>query len=404
MAKFQNTSGAWEDVTIDASIYSAAASNKMSPAGYLNATYKTDVAKYGTAADQLMASVGLVAPASGTYEAHGRNQPTLADIFQGKAGFEAATSNQGYGNPVGLQARALFPIATLALADLELSKDYENDANIWESMIARQISVNGGIFMQPLLIEKTAGGPMQVRPQHRAQGANPTVIALLTTSEKPYKIPSTSYSMEITQEALQATTYDFVTATITRVIRQQRALSTYEQISDVFAGDNDLNVGSLASLGFSTTTVALDPACPASTITRKAYLKFLARNQRVSRKDNLIMDMDTAIKLEAATGLPIVGSVQAGMPQFAMQTTIINSPLGSVKIMLVDSAAEGGPLPANTILALDSRNALIRATNLQATNTAAEQYAMRRVEAFSIESGEMVYRDYPQAFDVLTIS
>ncbi len=404
MAKFKDSEGVMQTVVIDGTIYAAAAAHKMSPAGYLNSQHKTDVSKYGTAADQLLASVGLVTPPEGTHESHGRNAPTMADIFQGRAGFDAAISNSGYSSPIGTEARALFPIATLALADLELQKDYEADANLWNQMIGREIPVQGGIFMQPLLIDKVAGGPFQVRPQHRAQGSNPTVVAMLTTSEQPKKIPSYSFAVEVTKEAMAATTFDFVSETITRVIRQQRALATYEQISDVFAGDNDLNVGSLATLGFSTTTAALDPSAPAGTITRRAYVKFLSRNQRVVRKDWLIMDTDTFLKLEAATGLPALAAVQAGMPQLQMQATVANNPLGNMKIMLVDAAAEGGPLPANTILALDSRKALVRATNLQANNTAAEEYAMRRVEAFSVESGQMVYRDYAQAFDVLTIS
>jgi hypothetical protein len=404
MAKFLNPEGNVETVALDGSLYASAAAAKLSPAAYLNATYKTDPSKYGTTADQMLASVGLAIPEAGTHEAHGRNQPSMFDIFQGRAGFDAAISNSGFASPIGSEARALFPIATLALADLELSKDFENDASLWDRMIGREIPVQGGIFVQPLLIDKTAGGPFQVRPQFRSQGSNPTVVALLTTAEKPYKIPSYSFAIEITEEAMQATTYDFVSATVTRVIRQQRALGVYEQINAVYSGDTDLNDGSLASLGFSTTTALLDPLAAPGTITRKAYLKFLSRNQRVARKNFLIMDHDTYYKLEAATGLPPVSSVQAGMPQLAMQTTVLNSPVGSVQVMLVDSAADGGPLPANTILALDSRNALVRATNLQANATMAEKYALRRVEAFAVESGQMVYRDYAQAFDVLTVS
>jgi hypothetical protein len=404
MAKFYTPEGLLVEASIDHTIYKEADSKKMSVSTLLNSKYPTDPSKYGSATDQLLASVGFSLPGSRAYKDHGRSAPSMADIFEGRAGFEAASNNQGFGSPIGLQARAMFPIALLEAVEIDLVKDYATRANLWDQMISTNLSVGTAAFEQPQVNYKTAGGPQQARPQHRAQGAEPTSVMLISTSNKIRKIPSYAMGVEITNEALKATTFDFVAATVARRLLVERDLRVDEQISDVLNGDLDLNIGSLASLGLTVTSNSLDAAATGGVLTQKAWLKFLYRKQDFAIRDYAIMDLDTYLKVEARTGRPSLTAIDLTLPRMEAQATVSNNLLGDVKVMLVKSAADGGPLPANTILALDSRSALTRATNLSASVTAAEQYAMRQVEAFMIENGDMVYRNYNDAFDVLTIS
>jgi hypothetical protein len=83
---------------------------------------------------------------------------------------------------------------------------------------------------------------------------------------------------------------------------------------------------------------------------------------------------------------------------------VVNSLIGDVKVFIVDSAADGGPVPANTIMGLDSRYGLARVRNTSANVQAAETYALRQAEAFSLQFAEQVYRLNDSAFDTLTIS
>jgi hypothetical protein len=79
-----------------------------------------------------------------------------------------------------------------------------------------------------------------------------------------------------------------------------------------------------------------------------------------------------------------------------------------VQVVLVDAAADGGPVPASTIYAVDATYAISRVTNSQAAYNAVEDFAMRRTTSMRMDWSEEVYRTWGdsdlRAFDVLTIS
>jgi len=88
---------------------------------------------------------------------------------------------------------------------------------------------------------------------------------------------------------------------------------------------------------------------------------------------------------------------------------LINVGFGNdVRIFLVDSAVDGGPVPANTIYALDASVAISRVTNTAAAYNAVEAYAMKRSTAMRLDWAEEVFRTLGDTdlrpFDVLTIS
>ena len=91
------------------------------------------------------------------------------------------------------------------------------------------------------------------------------------------------------------------------------------------------------------------------------------------------------------------------LPRIDPQATALNPYVDNVKIMLVDAAVDGGPVPANTVWGVDSRFGIVKVSNTSAAYTAAETFAMKRSEAFRIDWSETVYRQWDQAFDVLTI-
>jgi hypothetical protein len=87
---------------------------------------------------------------------------------------------------------------------------------------------------------------------------------------------------------------------------------------------------------------------------------------------------------------------------------MMNAGFGNdVKFFLVDSAADGGPVPDNTLYALDASVAISRVTNTAAAYSAVEEYAMKRSTAMRLDWSEDVFRSLDtdlRPFDVLTIS
>lgn len=403
MAKFQDASGAWLDVEVAASVYSEASKANLSVPAYVNRTYPTDVAKFGTTFDQMCASTGLIVPSSAAQHQFGIRPPTMADILNGNASFSAASNTQGFGNPNGQQSRTLFPAAIISYMETTLVKDYETDADQFDKMIGVEIAVANDQFEQPQINMSIPNGPQGVRAARRAQLAGPSSMMSFTTTDKIRKIPSYALGIEFSNEALRATTLDLVGMSVGRQMRVERDSWVNIYLSDVLNGDNDINSQSLATLGYSTTTTAMDSGAAAGTITQKAWLKWLSRNRKFRKIDWIACDLDTYLKLEARTGRPSLTAIDTLLPRVESQATVVNSLLGNVQVMLVDSAADGGPLPANTILGLDSRYALARVRNTSADVTTSEKYALRQAEAFMMQFGEIVYRLNDNAFDVLTV-
>lgn len=411
MSKFRNTAGELVDANLAPSLYSQAAEANLSVSQFINRTYPTDATKYGTAFDQMLASSGLVVPSSAAQSMYGVRPPNMRDVLEGRAsmmggaGFQAASTTAGVGSTAGgSQSRTLFPAALIAYMETALVKDYDTDLNQFNQMIAQDISVNNETFEQPLINMNTVGGPMQSRAQRRAQLAGPSSMLSFTTADKIRRIPTYAIGMEFSNEALRASTLDLVGLSLRRYMSVEQDSWVNSYLSDVYAGDLDINSGSLASLGYSVATVTLDPACPAGKITQTAWLKWLWRNRKYRKIDWVACDLATYLLIEARVGRPSLTAIDTSIPRLDAQATVQNNGIGDVKVFIVDDAALGGPLPAGTIMGIDSRYAMARVRNTSADVKASEKYALRQAEAFSLQFGEIVYRMHDDAFDVLTVS
>lgn len=398
MAGFYDAQGQLQQVEITPSIYKEAHDSKLSVKSYINRKFGASN-QYGTAYDQIMASCGLVVPKKNDF---GLQAPTIADILDGKAGFSAAAGgiSQGNGTPFGTESRTLFPAALVEMMELFLKKDYTTERGIFDSMIAQELSVNGDHFEQPVINFKSFNGPEEAKAQRIAQLAEPASMVRFTTADKFRKIPTYSIGVEFSQQALRTSTLDLVGLSLARYAEVEADSWVYIWINDMLNGDGDINVGALPSR----TTTSFDPAATGGVLTHKAWVKWLYRNRKFRKIDAAIMDIDTYLKVEGRTGRPGLTDYDQSLSRIDPQGTALNPQIGDVRIFLVDSAAEGGPLPANTVLGLDTRYAMARVTNLEASYTAAETFALRRSEAMRMDFGQIVYRLYDDAFDVLTIA
>lgn len=404
MAKYIDETGAVQDVKIEPSIYREADAANQNVMTYLNNKYPTDSRKYGTTADQMFASLGMIVPDAQTQRELGMRAPTMLDVMNGGAAFSAAANGAGVGASQGSQSRTLFPAAIISYMENALVKDFTGDAQIFDKLVAQTISIPTDRFDQPIINMKTKGGPHEARAQRRAQLAPPAAMMAFTTSDKTRKIPTYALGMEFSKEALRATTLDIVGMSVRRQLDVERDAWVYSNLSDMFSGDNDINSGSLASLGYTVATGTLDAADTPTKLSQTAWLKWLFRNRKYRKIDWVICDLDAYLLLEARTGRPSLTAIDTLLPRMEAHGVVQNPGIGDVKVFIVDSAADGGPIPANTYLGLDSRYAITRVRNTSADVTASEQFALRQAEAFSIQFGEMCYRLHDEAFDTLTIS
>jgi hypothetical protein len=360
--------------------------------------------KFGTPWEQLKRSCGFAAR-----EDFGVYSPSVAKLLDGSLAMQMASGQSAGSAPVssvygGTESRLLFAPVLIEMAEATLQKNLEEDATIFTSMLALDMPVAGSNFEQVIINYQTANGaqgPDRARLQRVAQWAEPPVVARLSTSDKVRKIPTYAYGLETTLDAQRALTIDLMALTLSRLLAQHQSDLVYQHLSDLFVGDADVNVGAIAAV----TSTSLDAAATGGVMTWNAWIKWLRRS-KVRRITDAVCDIDTWTKIMKASGRP--GASQAQDTRVSVPdtpSTIANAYFGeNVRFFITDAAADGGPVPANTVWGLDRRNAIVRARNTEAEYRATEQFAMRKTEATRIDTSWMVYRNYDQAFDVLTIA
>jgi hypothetical protein len=406
MPAFRTAKGENHQVTLEASLYREAHDANLSVPAFLNRKYGGQVsAKDGSVFHQLCASQGVYLPVKNDLQLRAA---TIGDILEGKAALEFSADavvqqrNSDYG---GTQSRILFPAAVVDMIENALAKDLETDTRLFNNMVALQLGIASDTFEQPVINYSTNNGPdgaTRAKGQRIAQLAEPAAMASFTTSQTPRRLPTWSIGAEFSQQALRNTTLDLVALNLSRFFAVENDARVYEMLSALWSGDPDMNDSAAIS---AVTSNSLDTSATGGVLTHKAWLKFLYRNRKTRRISHVVCDLDSYLKIEARTGRPgIIAAHDPRLPIVEAQATVQNPYIGDVQVMLVDAAADGGPVPANTVWGVDSRYGIVKVSNTSAAYTAAESFAMKRAEAFRIDWSETAYRQYDAAFDVLTIS
>lgn len=406
MAKYYAQGGALIEVPAEKlgpQMYKEAHDANLSLAQYINRMFADADPKVGAAFDQLCASEGLALAGRNAY---GLRSATVAEVLDGTVNVLGSASNiKDQGSPFGPASRILFPAAIVTMIESQVLKDYATDTVVFGDLVAAEQSVGTENFIQPVIEYNTPNGPMQARAQRVTQFALPPNMLRFSTSEKNRSIPTYGIGIEFSSQAMRATTLDILALTVNRFLMVEKDSRVYQYLSSIFAGDSDLSIGAVAAV----TTLALDSAAPAGTVTHRSWVKFLARKRKLRKITHVIADIDTYLKIEVRSGRPGSNAYDPTLARIDPQVQTMNVGFGNdVKWFLVDSLAEGGPVPANTVWALDSTKGIVRVANTSASYTAAESFVLRRSEAMVMHWSEDVYRMFGDAdlspFDVLTIS
>ena len=384
-ANIKDKDGKNVEVPITPTLYQEAHEANQTVPQYLANRFETDAALYGSAFEQVCASSGLIL---GRDRAFGIRPPTVKAILEGTAGMSAGAITRD----AVPASRVLFPAVILEVIENQLAKERTSQPAIFDQMIAIDDTIAGDRIEQPVLDFQK---PEAARSQGIAQLALPAAMLRVTASDISKKIPVFSLGMEMSDEAAKVVTVDLTALALSRQVAVEKDLRVEEYITAFVNGDADQGYAALTA----TTSTSLDAAATGGVLTQKAWVKWLAQNRRKRTIDFIICDIDTALKIDARTNRPVV--TQANDPNWKINSTPdpLNLSLQNVKMFIV----EVGVIATNTVVGLDSRHAIRRIRNSEAEYKASEQFALRKGIGLRFDFGEMAYRLFDDAWDVLTI-
>jgi hypothetical protein len=383
MAIFLDREGAQQEVKLTPSIYKLALNEGLSVPQYLNRKYPTSSEKNSTF-DQLCASSGLIV---GKDREFGLRSPTLGALLDGKAEFSAA-SNVLDADPA---SRILYPAVVLEMMEDAMQVDRESDVVQFDRMIGMDTSITSNRFEWPVISLKRAEA---ARARAISQLTEPQLMLTITSADQSKSLLATSLGLEVSDQALQATTMDFVSMAVARQMQVERNLKAYEYLLAFLNGDLDMGQSALDQTKADTydTTINANGA-----LTKKALVKWLINNYYTRRIDWIVTDIDMAMAIEKAlentnTNQYIDGAL---VPQFSL----VNRALSPLNIFIVE---DNRSWPTNTLMGLDSRYAIHRVRNTAAAYSAVESFVMRRSTQLRFDAAEIAYRQWDDAFDVLS--
>jgi hypothetical protein len=375
-------------VDLSVSLYKDAADAGQSLPQLLANKYPTNADKHGSTYEQLMEQCGVFVKGSKEF---GIRASTMQEVLAPKEANGLITRE---GIPA---SRILFPATILGIIENKLAVDLTSDADAFDSLVAQDDTIATDKFERPVLnfseAEKGRSAPV-------AQLAKPQTMLSITASDKSMRIPTWGIGMEISEQALASTPIDLVGLAMARQAAVERNERAHNFILSLLNGDVDLGMAALSTIGGKVVAAAsLDDAATTG-ITHKAWIKWLGTNSKKRKITHVVTDVEGMLAIEQRAGRPNANDNIQGVTQ--RTNTLFNVAIpkweSDVTVILIENAA----WPAGTIMGVDARYGVHRVSSLMAQYSAIEQFALRRATALRVDSGEMAYRLFDEAFEVLT--
>ena len=365
--------------------------------------------KFPTAADapetfkQMCASAGMRFRED---KETGQPATTLREALDPIPTYDASTSG-GQGTYDQAEAipdsRILFPAAIMEVVEDSLITGEDSATNAFESIIGMRSTVASKRLEQPVISFKNPQGAEDSGFQRTAQNARPAIMLSLTASDIARTIPSGAIGMEISDEAM-AMGLDLVTSTLGRFTKKNDYAEWITQIGNLLSGDADGVTTPMADATAALTTFtaqSLDSAITAAgTITQKAWLKYLYKDNLQLTVDTIVCDFDTAMALDIRDGRPT--NVQDNSTdRLDIPFNVIYPAFQSSVNILVMPA---GTFPANTLMGFMSSDAIAKTISSIASYSAIEAQLIKKSTEFRWDRGFITYRMYDDAFSVMTLT
>lgn len=379
-----------DNVTVDATVemYRDAAKANQSLPQYLATLYPTNSAKDGTAFEQLLEQSGVFVKGNKEF---GLRPSTLEDVLSPKS----ASAITRDGVPT---SRWLFPAVVLQVIEDKLQRNLNINPAGLNALVAIEDAIQGERWERPVL---NFSKPEAARGQTIAQLAMPNSMLTITSSDKGMKIPTWGIGLEISEQAMRSTTLDLVGLAVARQAQVEGNERANTSLLSLLNGDIDFGTAALSALpGKVKKAVDYDASISAAgTLTKKAWMKWLTANSVYRTITHVVTDFDTAMVLDALLN-PGTGT-SGPMATITSRVSVMNVNWPSnVQIFVTND-----PIwPANTIMGLDQSAGIHRVTSLTAAYGAIENFTMKRSTMMRIDKGDMVYRLFDEAFEVLTLT
>ena len=384
----QDGSGHNQELALDCTVYKAAADESMSLPEYIRYKYPT-VAGTPDNFSNLMASAGLYLK-----DADGIRAPTMKAVMGGGMNFDLSGIVRDDGTGTTPSSRLLFPAVVMESLRSELASNNSDYLGGYNSLIANTKSINGPKYEQPV-INVTAPEGSAAQPQ--AQLAEPACMVSITLADTSRRIPTKAIGLTISDEAAATSTLDLVQIAMTSQARAERVRVVDEQLGAMLNGSVDFGETALPSV----TMQSFDPTITAAgQMTQTAWIKFLRANYTKMSVTDILMDIDTALVLEARSGKPIISSDDPNSPRIDATFAVSNLGIIRPNVLLLDS----GIIGANTMVGLDNRYAIQRVINVAASYDAIEAYVLRRATSFRIDFGEIAHKLMSDAWTKATLT
>lgn len=391
MTAFRDKDGAIQQVDVNVEMYRAATDAGQSFEQYVNTTYQTQAGK-PTAFQQFLASENIHIKSDAK---RGIISASIHDMLNGTGVCAGTVLKEGI--PA---SRILFPAALMSALENKLQVDRETTPAAFEQLIAVDDSINSDRYERPILDFKR---PEEARSQGISQLALPDTMLTITASDVTRKIPTFSLGMEISDQAKAASTLDLVGLALARQAATERNETAQNYIASLLNGDADVDMAALSSIaGKVRKAVSFDASISqAGVLTHKAWIKWLALNSTKRRITHVVTDLDTAMAIENRVGKPVITGDNPNSPRIDAIPTIMNPSWDfNTKIFITQDPN----WPAGTIMGLDQRYGVHRVKSLTASYEAVEALVMRRSTMMRFDHGEIVYRLFDEAFEVLTLT
>lgn len=375
-------------VDLSVSMYQSAAEANQSLPQYMATVYPTNAEKHGTAFEQVLEQAGVFVKGNKEF---GLRPSTMQEVLSPK---DAAITREGV--PV---SRLLFPAVMLSVIEDKLTRDYATNPAGFNALVAQEDSVAGDRWERPVL---NFSRPEGARSAAVSQLALPNLMLSITASDKSMRIPSWGIGLEISEQAQKSTTLDLVGLAVARQALIEGNERANGSILALLNGDVDYGSVALSTISgkvvkansFDATIVA------AGTLTKKAWMKWLTKNSTYRTITHVVTDFDTAMVLDQLLN-GTNSSTNGPMATITSAVSVMNTNWPSnVQIFVSNDPA----WPANTIMGLDKSAGVHRITSLTAAYSAIEQFAMKRSTMLRIDKGDMSYRLFDEAFEVLTLT
>lgn len=376
------------DLTIG--MYAEAAEKNQSLKQFMAVKFPTNAEKHGSAYEQALEQAGVFV--RGDKEI-GLRASTVGDVLNPKSA--AAITREGV--PV---SRLLFPAVMMDVIEDKLQRDYSTNPNALDMLVGLEDSIQGDRWERAVL---NFSRPEAARSGPVAQLAMPNQMLSITASDKSMRIPSWGISMEISEQAQKNTTLDLVGLAVGRQAAVEANERAQAYILSLLNGDTDYSMSALSAISGKVQKASSFDAtiATAGTLTYKAWISWLIQRSTFRSIDTVVTDMGGLLSLRAMFAAERVASGYKDNPTGMDLNVTVANPMWptTVKVVLTTDTN----WPANTIMGLDTRYAVHRVNSLTAQYSAIESFALKRSTALRIDKGEIIYRLFDEAFEVLTL-